>query len=74
MSVFLQISSCDQCPNLMQAPHRTEDWFEIVNEWKCRAADGKRITLHEAFDKPAIPEWCPLRVVEPNSTSASGRA
>jgi len=60
--VYLPITSCDKCPNRGVERYYTEDPFEDIYQWNCKAVAFKRITLHEWNDPvPAIPEWCPLR-------------
>lgn len=61
-SVSIEITSCEECPNMKSERHYTSDSFEQVYEWKCAVNHMLHITYHEWNDGAVpIPKWCPLR-------------
>ncbi len=58
----MKLKSCSQCGFINVERMYTADSFEFANDWFCKAKDGKKIAGYvETFDKPLVPDWCPLR-------------
>jgi hypothetical protein len=58
----MTIKSCRDCSFLEASRVYTEDSFEYVQQWRCKARDGRLIDRYvEWTDKIPVPKWCPLR-------------
>lgn len=64
--VILEIDSCSKCPFFKEGPMESTDGWDRGCDWLCTKTGKDKVIAGfvEWHEKPKVPDWCPIRVVE----------
>lgn len=63
----LPITHCKDCPFMKETNHWSSDGWDMMSDWVCEKAGGKKISLSVEWHdikKIGIPDWCPLSDID----------